>query len=108
MFDHYNITSLDNSSPQQAVHHGHPHYPYPQSLTSEAALWAQGMKVYFQRMPDLVNDMENYEFGDKEDMVSAWVLMMFRDMCWSQYHLLIPGKNVPMQHCGSQLPVHLG
>jgi hypothetical protein len=108
MFDHQNITPLYNAGPQQAVHYGHPNYPYPQSLTSESALWAQRMKVYFQRLPDLVTDMETDGLGNREQIMSAWVLMMFRGMCWSRCHVLISGKTIPIQYCGSQLPVYLG
>jgi hypothetical protein len=108
MFDHQNITPLYNTAPRQGLHYGHSSYPYPQSLTSESALWAQRMKVYFQRLPDLVSDMEKEGLGNKEHIMSAWVLMMFRGMCWSRCHVLISGKTIPIQYCGSQLPVYLG
>jgi hypothetical protein len=108
MFDHQNITPLYNTGQQQATHYGHPNYPYPQSLTSESALWAKRMKIYFQRLPDLVSDMENDGLGNNEQMMSGWILMMFRGMCWSRCHVLISGKTIPIQYCGSQLPVYLG
>jgi hypothetical protein len=108
MFDHQNITPLYSTGSQQALYYGHPSYPYPQSLTSEGALWAQRMKIYFQRLPDLVREMEEDGLGNKEQVMSLWVLMMFRGMCWSRCHVLISGKTIPIQHCGSQLPVYLG
>jgi hypothetical protein len=108
MFDHQNVTPLYNAGSQQGIHYGHPSYPYPQSLTSESALWAERMKIYFQRLPDLVTDMERDGLGNKEQIMSAWVLMMFRGMCWSRCHVLISGKTIPIQYCGSQLPVYLG
>lgn len=108
MFDHQNITPLHNAGLQRGLHYGHPVHPYPQSLTSESALWAQRMKVYFQRLPGLVREMEIDGLGNREQVMSAWVLMMFRGMCWSRCHVLISGKTIPIQHCGSQLPVYLG
>lgn len=102
MFDHQNIGS------QQAIYYGHRNYPYPLSLTNEGTLWAQRMRVYFQRLPDLVHDMVREGLGTREQIMSLWMLMMFRGMCWSRCHVLISGKTIPIQYCGSQLPVYLG
>ena len=82
--------------------------PYPSALATGFSPWAERMGVYFDRLPGLVDDMVKAGYGSEDDIRSAWVLMMFRGMCWNRCHVMISGKTLPMRYCGSQMPVYLG
>ena len=78
------------------------------SKVSMDDLWAHRMKLYFRRLPSIVDDLYEQGFGSTEMLQAAWALMMLRGICWHRCHTLVPGKVVPIQYCGSQLPVYLG
>lgn len=67
-----------------------------------------GMDGYFACLHGLIQGMTSKELGDELTLTSAWVLLIFRAMCWHRCHALISGKLIPTQFCGSQLPVYIG
>jgi hypothetical protein len=44
----------------------------------------------------------------REQLMSGWVVLVFRAMLWNRCHFLVKGATVPLQYCGSQLPVYIG
>lgn len=85
----------------------HAQYPMLSTTTGEPP-WAARMRVYFDRLPGLITEMERDGHGTREQIRNSWVLLMFRGMCWSRCHVLISGKTLPIRYCGSQIPVYLG
>lgn len=99
MFDHMHVFGRSYS---------HALYPYPNPTGKESDIWAKRMAVYFQRLPALAVNLAKKGVGDEDTITAAWVLMMFRAMCWQRCHKLVSGKTVPVEYCGSQMPVYIG
>ena len=76
---------------------------------------AEGAHVYFDYLPDIVEDMRRKGFDDEDVVHEAWFTMMFRAFCWWRCHYMVPGQDMihnpsilPSRYWNSQLPVYIG
>lgn len=57
------------------------------------------MHMYFEYLPAIVKDVKARGFEGSEGMIEeAWLVMMFRGMCWWRCHSVWPGED-PRQGC---------
>lgn len=55
---------------------------------------AEGMHMYFKYLPAIVKDVKARGFEGSEGMIEeAWLVMMFRGMCWWRCHSVWPGED---------------
>jgi hypothetical protein len=80
-----------------------------------------GMATYFACLPGLLDQMEREIASggmpglrvpegcwSREELMAGWVVLVFRAMLWNRCHYLVQGQTVPVQYCGSQLPIYIG
>jgi DNA-binding transcriptional regulator YbjK len=65
------------------------------------------VKLYFDRLPHLVEYWKEQGWNDEEQNIDMWTVMMLRAFCWGICHFFVPGERVPIGYYGSQLPVWL-
>ena len=76
---------------------------------------AEGAHMYWDYLPGIESDLHR-KSGVKRDVVKeAWIMMMFRAMCWWRCHWMMEGENMvkdesrlPTRYWGSKQPVFIG
>jgi hypothetical protein len=76
---------------------------------------AEGMRMYFDYLPSIVEDMRQRSFEGKDELVhEAWFVMMFRAFCWWRCHFLEREKDehyeawvLPARYWNCELPVYI-
>ena len=76
---------------------------------------AEGMHLYWDLLPDIVNDMRRKTNASESTIREAWIMLMFRAFCWSRCHYLGPSHarypdstRLSSRYWDSKLPVYLG
>lgn len=71
---------------------------------------AKLMHFYIERIPSVIEPMQDKGFGDERVVVDAWWTMMFRGMCWNRSVWDRPNSkvaNVPSNLYGSSIPLYI-
>lgn len=76
---------------------------------------AEGAHCYWDYLPNIATEL-NAKCGVDEKVVNeAWIMMMFRAMCWWRCHWMMEGNNMvkddsrlPTRYWGSQQTAHIG
>ncbi len=69
---------------------------------------AEGMHIYFDQLPRMVEYMRGRGVDDGDLVVEAWFTLMFRAFCWHRLHDLVPGPTIPSVYYGSKMPIYIG
>ena len=77
---------------------------------------AEGMHLYFDYLPGVVEKMRRRGFKGQDDLVhEAWFVMVLRAFCWWRCHDLgrqidnLHGVGVlPARYWDSELPIYIG
>lgn len=72
------------------------------------AWMTEGAHVYFDKIPRIVETMQQRGFDKPPIVEEAWSMMMLRAFLWHRTHLMVGGNTVPSQHWGSRLLVYIG
>lgn len=67
------------------------------------------MHAYWREMPTIADRMVCYTGCQKQLVIDAWIMMIFRGFLWHHCHRLIPQKIIlPAEWHRSQMPVFMG
>ena len=76
---------------------------------------AEGAHCYWDYLPSIATELKEKYGVDEEVVNEAWIMMMFRAMCWWRCHWMMEGQNMvkdelrlPTRYWGSQQTVYMG
>ena len=69
---------------------------------------SDGMHMYFDDLPAMVQWMNRRQKHDEHMLVEAWLTLVFRAFCWHRLHSMVEGPTIPSSFYRSRMPVYIG